>query len=221
MKTEVSMPDLGKALSQARIARGLTLQDAERDTRISRRYLEALEREDFRAFPAPVYTRAFLRTYAQYLGLNPAQMMALLPHPVHEPELRPLPEVPKPASSSFSANWLVAIGAVIFLIIAGVLFLGRGSSSHEAPQIPSPPAAAESETFVQPQAIGPVVPGETPNFENVELSAALAALNQLGANYVVIETARAGAPKGLVVEQNPPPGSKVGADQSITLLVSR
>lgn len=220
MKTEVSMPDLGKALSQARIARGLTLQDAERDTRISRRYLEALEREDFRAFPAPVYTRAFLRTYAQYLGLNPAQMMALLPHPVHEPELRPLPEVPKPTASSFSANWLVAAGAILFLVIAGVLFLGRGSNSHETPQIPSPPAA-QAEPAVQPQTLGPVVPGETPNFDRVELSAALGALNQIGANYVVIETARPDVPKGLVVEQNPAPGTKIGPEQSVTLLVSR
>ena len=34
------MPELGKTLSQARVARGLTLEDCERDTRISKRYLE-------------------------------------------------------------------------------------------------------------------------------------------------------------------------------------
>ena len=59
------MPELGKTLSQARVARALTLEDCERDTRISKRYLDALEREDWRSFPAPVYSRAFLRTYAQ------------------------------------------------------------------------------------------------------------------------------------------------------------
>jgi cytoskeletal protein RodZ len=36
------MPELGKTLSQARIDRGLTLEDCERDTRISKRYLDAL-----------------------------------------------------------------------------------------------------------------------------------------------------------------------------------
>ena len=59
------MPELGKTLSQSRVARGLTLEDCERDTRISKRYLDALEREEWKIFPAPVYSRAFLRTLGQ------------------------------------------------------------------------------------------------------------------------------------------------------------
>ena len=56
------MNELGRVLSEARVQRGLTLKDCERDTRISKRYLDALEREDWKIFPAPVYSRAFLRT---------------------------------------------------------------------------------------------------------------------------------------------------------------
>jgi transcriptional regulator with XRE-family HTH domain len=73
------MSELGSALIRAREARGLTLEDAERDTRISRRYLQALETEQFEAIPAPVYARGFLRSYSQYLGLDPAEMLALFP----------------------------------------------------------------------------------------------------------------------------------------------
>ncbi len=70
---------IGEALIRARTARGRTLDDAERDTRISRRYLQALEDERFDLIPAPVYTRGFLRSYSQYLGLEAAPLLARFP----------------------------------------------------------------------------------------------------------------------------------------------
>ena len=61
-----------------RLTRNIALlEDAERDTRISRRYLQALETEQFDVIPAPVYARGFLRSYSQYLGLDPQEMLAL------------------------------------------------------------------------------------------------------------------------------------------------
>jgi transcriptional regulator with XRE-family HTH domain len=76
---EVDMGELGSLLTRAREARGLTIEDAERDTRISRRYLQALEAEHFEVIPAPVYARGFLRSYSQYLGLDPRETLALFP----------------------------------------------------------------------------------------------------------------------------------------------
>jgi cytoskeleton protein RodZ len=73
------MTEIGSWLIRAREARGLTLEDAERDTRISRRYLQALEAEQFEVIPAPVYARGFLRSYSQYLGLDPQDLLALFP----------------------------------------------------------------------------------------------------------------------------------------------
>jgi hypothetical protein len=73
------MGEIGYRLIRAREARGLTLEDAERDTRISRRYLHALEDEQFEVIPAPVYARGFLRSYAQYLGMDPQEVLALFP----------------------------------------------------------------------------------------------------------------------------------------------
>jgi cytoskeletal protein RodZ len=70
---------LGSLLTRAREARGLTLEDAERDTRISRRYLQAREAEQFEVIPAPVYARGFLRSYSQYLGLDPQEALAMFP----------------------------------------------------------------------------------------------------------------------------------------------
>lgn len=70
---------IGERLIEARDTRGLTLEDAERDTRISRRYLQALEDERFDIIPAPVYARGFLRSYSQYLGLETAPLLARFP----------------------------------------------------------------------------------------------------------------------------------------------
>jgi cytoskeletal protein RodZ len=70
---------LGAALRRAREEQGLTLEDAERDTRISKRYLDALENERFDVVPAPVYARGFLRSYSQYLGLDPNEVLSLYP----------------------------------------------------------------------------------------------------------------------------------------------
>ena len=68
---------LGETLRQARLDKGVSLADAARETRIRRSYLEALEAEDVAALPPMVYTRGFLRSYAEYLGLSPEAMVDL------------------------------------------------------------------------------------------------------------------------------------------------
>jgi cytoskeleton protein RodZ len=73
------MADLGEILQNTRLMRGVSLEEAERATHISRRYLQALEAEDFTVFVAAVFARGFLRNYSQYLGLDPAAMLSLWP----------------------------------------------------------------------------------------------------------------------------------------------
>jgi cytoskeleton protein RodZ len=90
------MNELGEWLVRAREARGLTLEDAERDTRISRRYLQALETGDLDVIPAPVYARGFLRSYAQYLGLSPQEAMERYPRDDGPPGLSSVRRQPPP-----------------------------------------------------------------------------------------------------------------------------
>src|SRR6266550_6510093 len=102
------MGDLGNTLSRARRARAITLEDAERDTHVSRRYLQALETEDFSVFPAPVYARGFLRTYSRYLGLNPEELIRVFPNGSLTVDITPLPSVSRPPAQLINVNWLVA-----------------------------------------------------------------------------------------------------------------
>src|SRR5688500_19964285 len=65
-----SVAGIGEALRSTRERRGLSIDDVARDTRISPRFLEALEAEQFDELPAPVYVRGFLRSYASYLKIE-------------------------------------------------------------------------------------------------------------------------------------------------------
>ncbi len=69
------MATIGATLREARERRGLTIEQVAQDTRISARFLEALEAEAFELLPAPVYVRGFLRSYASYLKLDPQPLL--------------------------------------------------------------------------------------------------------------------------------------------------
>lgn len=64
------MRDIGEVLRRTREEKGLTLHEAQVETKIRAKYLEALERGDESAVPGEVYYRGFLRSYANFLGLD-------------------------------------------------------------------------------------------------------------------------------------------------------
>lgn len=61
---------IGRHLEQKRKERGLSLEEVEQATKIRKRYLSGLEREDYEVLPDAVYAQGFLKTYANYLGLD-------------------------------------------------------------------------------------------------------------------------------------------------------
>jgi cytoskeleton protein RodZ len=63
------MTAIGEQLRAAREARGLSLDQVADDTNIAKRYLSAMEEENFSVFPGDPYIIGFLRNYAEYLGL--------------------------------------------------------------------------------------------------------------------------------------------------------
>jgi cytoskeletal protein RodZ len=62
--------EIGRLLEHKRKERGLTLEEVEQATKIRKRYLTGLERDDYAILPDAVYARGFLKTYANYLGLD-------------------------------------------------------------------------------------------------------------------------------------------------------
>jgi len=64
------MEEIGRRLREARVARGITLQEVEEETRIRKKYIEALESGRTVLIPGEVYVKGFLRTYGNFLGLD-------------------------------------------------------------------------------------------------------------------------------------------------------
>jgi cytoskeletal protein RodZ len=70
------MDELGSILREAREAKGYTLEEAQATTKISIRYLRALEEGQYELLPTPVHIRGFLRNYARFLALDPEPLLA-------------------------------------------------------------------------------------------------------------------------------------------------
>lgn len=65
------MKEFGEYLRNERLSRGVTLEEIERKTRIRRQHLLSIENGEFQRLPEPAYVRAFLRHYAECVGLDP------------------------------------------------------------------------------------------------------------------------------------------------------
>ncbi len=98
----------GRALSEQRQQRGITLERASEATHIRKHYLQALEEGNFGALPSAAQVRGFLRAYASYLELDPDAVLGLLRQPQAAPdgpadEAQPAsPAETKPAAESVS-----------------------------------------------------------------------------------------------------------------------
>jgi transcriptional regulator with XRE-family HTH domain len=71
------MSDLGALLRKAREQRGYTLEDIQEYTKIRKRYLEAIESGDYKVLPGSFYVRAFVKTYAETVGLDAEEVLRL------------------------------------------------------------------------------------------------------------------------------------------------
>ncbi|UOR12658.1 helix-turn-helix domain-containing protein [Halobacillus amylolyticus] len=67
--------EIGSRLKEAREEKKLTLEEIQSTTKIQKRYLQAIENNEFGTLPGKFYTRAFIREYASAVGLNPEQVM--------------------------------------------------------------------------------------------------------------------------------------------------
>jgi hypothetical protein len=140
-------PRIGRRLRAARARKGLELQDVERALCIRARHLRALEAERFDELPAEAYARAFLREYADHLGLNGDELVGAFDARV--PRDEPVDETIEPDLDDRSV-WLyaerlaqllpVSLGALLTGIVIAVLGLVAWQVSRQ-PEAPSGKAA--------------------------------------------------------------------------------
>ncbi len=126
-----SHKDFGGALRREREDRGISLREIATTTKISVRSLEALERNQIARLPGGVFTRAFVRSYAVQVGLDPERtvrdFLSAFPD-VQRPETAASIDVDI-AAQAWQAwrAWPMVVGVALLLgLIAVKVYLGRG-----------------------------------------------------------------------------------------------
>ena len=137
---------IGETLRAARLAKGVSLDQAAAATRIRRSALHALEAEDFDALPAPVYTRGFLLNYARYLGLIAAEIVEEYDR---QQRTRAQPPLPPPNEERGRPNGRLGpkiLISILLLAAIGVLlnflyqeFLSAGPAPAATPESTATP----------------------------------------------------------------------------------
>jgi cytoskeleton protein RodZ len=143
------VPSIGETLREARMRQRLDITDVEAKTKIRAKYLRALENEDFGMLPGPTFVKSFLRTYAEFLGLDPHLLVEeyrARHDPRDESELTPFARAPsgrqRRRRPPRRPAWLPVAAAVV-VILAVLLVLGlSGNSSDESPTTSTPTISA-------------------------------------------------------------------------------
>jgi cytoskeletal protein RodZ len=120
--------ELGKLLKETRLAKNLSLEEIHQATKIQKRYLEAIEEGNLDALPGHFYARAFAKSYAEAVGLDPDIVMEKVrtettPLPIEEENNNPPLRRGKPKVKAQipTARWLSK--ALLYLFAALILFV--------------------------------------------------------------------------------------------------
>lgn len=167
----------GDWLRRQREMREISLRDIAERTKISLRYLEAMEADRFELLPAPIFAKGFLREYARYVGLSPDDVVnhylsvfhpEELAEPNEEGKVRPRPRQIDPRQPPIRRSWsyglvLTIAGLLLLVLVALAVWLvdRRGAEpdgGNQAPSIVAPPPVAVPRR--QPPAPEPSAPLE-------------------------------------------------------------
>jgi cytoskeletal protein RodZ len=131
------MSSFGETLKRERELRQISLREISEATKINLRYLDALERDDFRHLPGGVFNKGFVRAYAQFIGIDAETMVMAYLEEDGRQQARAAraggaghtaPEVAEPARSAGARVWIAALVVILILIVlaAGLTAFGYG-----------------------------------------------------------------------------------------------
>ena len=172
------MNDFGGKLRQARERRGLSLRQIAANTKISAAALDALERNDISKLPGGIFSRAFVRSYAVEVGLNPDETVKeFLERFQGEPSPSgaapaPIPAEPGAFESQQRMASVVLKLVLISLPVAGfILYLTLRPRPHAMPP-PMPSAPQQGAALPAPEpaaATAPAQPAPSPGAQTMRL----------------------------------------------------
>ncbi|MCA1613785.1 MAG: helix-turn-helix domain-containing protein, partial [Acidobacteria bacterium] len=146
----VGAETLGRVLRGARESRGLSLREISDQTRISRRYLEAIEAEEFKHLPGGIFNRSFVKSFARAVGVPEERALELYARALRERGDATTDDAPTSRQTSRiytddAPARSPLLTAALSLLILAVISLGVYAWLHyykRTSDPPAPPAAA-------------------------------------------------------------------------------
>ena len=151
------MATFGENLRREREMRGVTLEEISASTKISVRFLKALEDEDLARVPGGIFTRSFVRAYAKYLGLDEDHVMAeyhLLVPPKSDTDIFRIAKSAPMHQREGSRGPILAVLVAAVLLGSGYLLYLYTRASTEV----KPPAAVVAPALPAPAPPPPATP---------------------------------------------------------------
>lgn len=207
------MPSVGVHLRQLREARGVSLEEIARVTRVNSAYLYALEADDFASLPEPVFTRGFIRAYCQALGEPPDEAMALFEGRSEAPATPTAvtPATRRPASAARAVteraprNRGPVLVSFILLVVLGVALFAVTLALQSGREAPEPSRTARS-TSEPGAGVTPPSPGAPGAPQTAAAPPARPAGYRLVARTVEPTWIRVRTDDGRTTEETIPPG---------------
>ncbi|MHA7765433.1 cell shape determination protein RodZ [Bacillus atrophaeus] len=152
------MTELGIRLKEAREEKAMSLDDLQAATKIQKRYLTALEEGNYDIIPGSFYVRAFIKQYAEAVGLDSDQLFEEfkkdIPNTYHDDVSEKLSgmksqrELPKPASKALEVlpTILVIAGVLVVIAIIYVVVQLTMNKSNDQSDAASKKAVTQSES---------------------------------------------------------------------------
>jgi cytoskeleton protein RodZ len=142
----------GEHLKREREMRGVTLDEIAAATRISPRFLEALENEQWDRLPGGAFNRGFIRSVARFLGLDEESMVA--EYALETKGLNQSAASPDPHSQGMPRDWrpVITAGVVLLVLIVGGAFAihhyrakarARSQQQLQSAPVPSSPGGSD------------------------------------------------------------------------------
>ncbi|WP_268913237.1 helix-turn-helix domain-containing protein [Lentilactobacillus sp. SPB1-3] len=144
MDNENQSETIGQKLHDARVAKGYTLDDLQKNTKIQKRYLMAIEENDFDALPGDFYVRAFVKQYADSVGLNGQELLNEFNHNLPDteapeyvdrvnddnPQTRSVQRKADERSEKIRRYIPIVVVSIIVLIILIAIWVAAAKSTH-------------------------------------------------------------------------------------------
>jgi cytoskeleton protein RodZ len=177
---------IGEALRSAREAQGRSIDEAAVATRIRSSYLEALEDEQFGELGGNVYAKGFLRSYAGYLGVDPAPLLEAY-RAQERPDAPPFEHAPRAIGGLRTGrrgpNWLaVAIVCVSIILVVSLWSLLRPTPDPAGAQPPLVSAPASTAAGAAARTAPPTTASAVPRGVTITLRYAAASWTRVTAD---------------------------------------